>query len=103
MLPAKSTSLEDLPAVTGKAVDLATRLLEDDITRWRFKFGRQFVIAALGVFFAGHFAPFASYFTGDFPAHAWIASEALFGLGAAFSGKEVIESLVAAAKSTTGK
>lgn len=98
-----ATSLQGVGPVTDAAVALNARLIENDITRFRFKFGGVFILAGLLVFFVGHLVPFAQYFTKDFPDHSWTVTKTMFWLGAAFSGKEVVESLISAAKATVGK
>lgn len=97
------TALEGVLPVTGKALALASQLAQNDMTRFRFKLGGVFVLAALVIFFLGHIVTLTQYFTGDFAGHAWIITWALIILGAAFSGKEVVEALASSMKSLPGK
>ena len=99
----KPTPLEQVPRVSDKAVDLAARITENDITKFRFKFGGFFIGSALVVFLLGHFVPVAQYFTTDFPEHAWTITKIMLCIGSAFSGREVIEALASGLKNIFGK
>ena len=98
-LSRKATTVDSVPAVTERAIEVSAKLTAHDITKFRFKFGRQFIFLGLGSFLLGDFLPATKYFSDDFPRHAWIVAIIMFALGAAFSGKEVVESLAKAIKS----
>ena len=98
-----AVSVQGVRPVTDAAVALNEKLVENDITRFRFKFGGMFILSGLFVFFVGHLVPFAQYFTKDFPDLSWTVTRIMFGFGAAFSGKEVVESLASAVKTIVGK
>jgi hypothetical protein len=99
MSGAKPQQVANLPSVRQAALDLARDMVPVQLTKFRFRMGAAFVVGAVVVFVASESIEIGKHFRPDFPDRAWTVTWLLFGFGAAFAGKEVIESLVAAYKS----
>jgi hypothetical protein len=91
--------LQSAPNVSDRALELASDFAHIELTKFRFRIGCAFIVLAIFVFFLGHSIFVDQYFTTDFTARSWTITELLLVLGAAFAGKEVVESLVTAFKS----
>lgn len=91
--------LQSTPAVTSKALKLASELASIELTKFRFRIGCLLVGLGVAVFFLGQSLPLSHYFRADFEAHSWTLTIILIALGAAFAGKEVVEALDSAMKS----
>lgn len=92
-------NLQSTPAVTKRAMELASDLAHIDLTKFRFRIGCAFIVLAIVVFFLGHSLFVTRYFTADFTTHSWSITQLLLLLGAAFAGKEVVEAFGTAIKS----
>ena len=95
-------SLEVAPAVTDRALDVAALFASIELTKFRFRIGCLFIGLGVFVFFVGHTLIVVRYFTPDFTDHSWWLTKILLGMGAAFAGREVVESLASAVKSIVG-
>lgn len=95
----RPTSINAVPQVTDKALELAGDLAHINLTKFRFKFGCAFIVMGILLFLAGHFKPLLQFFASDFTDRSWTLTLLLLALGAAFSGKEVVEAFVSAFKS----
>jgi len=94
--------LVQAPPVSDRALDLAALFARIDLTKFRFRIGCVFIATGVVLFFLGHMIIITRYFTADFTERSWLLTKILLVLGAAFAGKEVIESLVNGVKSAFG-
>jgi hypothetical protein len=87
-------SLAELPSAPEQAFKFAEKTADIALTKWRFLFGGAFVVLSVILFLAGHYKPIADNFVPSFTDRSWTLTKLLFFLGCAFSGREVIESVV---------
>jgi hypothetical protein len=98
----KPIPVSNIPPVKQQALDLAkgfARIRVDAaLTKFRFKSGGLLIFFSVLVFLAGESIEIGKHFRPEFPERAWFVAKALFVVGIAFAGKEVVESVLSIVK-----
>src|SRR5579872_1405219 len=85
------------------AWDFARIKVAAELTKFRFKFGGLLIFLSVVIFFAGESLEVGRHFRPDFPDRAWFVSKAVFLVGLAFAGKEVVEAVISGVKNLMPK
>lgn len=88
--------------VTPSAKALASELMQIELSKFRFRYGGRSIVAAVAVFFIGHFKPATMYFADSFTDRSWVLTWILIAVGLALCGKEVVQGFASAFKSLKG-